>query len=269
MNYSKRVVMLQENIYAVRGVWLSGLSFFNTYSYILCSEKNNEILLIDTCGPGSGMMIKYVVESIGREITDITGIALTHWHKDHTGSLAEVVSMAGTPDKPVNLFINKFDAQILRQQKLKFLTIHPALRIKIPHGPGKLPQKENYKVTELDHESGMNPLNIYDVEFIHTPGHTPGHTSYLYKKSMSLFSGCGLSLFGRNTVGIVPVFYDRIKQVESAKILAEMEYSYLYPAHLNVRKDEVKKESRVPFKGKIKRIDLITGTLPVFRYPKY
>jgi hypothetical protein len=49
-------------------------------------------------------------------------------------------------------------------------------------------------------------------------------------------------------VGIVPVFYDRIKQVESAKILAEMEYSYLYPAHLNVRKDEVKKENRVPFK---------------------
>jgi hypothetical protein len=69
-------------------------------------------------------------------------------------------------------------------------------------------------------------------------------------------------------VGIVPVFYDREKQVESAKILSDMEYSYLYPAHLNVRKDEIKKESRVPFKGKIKRIDRITGTLPVFRYPK-
>jgi len=268
MGNIKRVIKLQENIYAVRGIWLSGLSLFNTYCYILCSEKNNEILLIDTCGPGSGKFIREAVEIMGRSMPDVTGIALTHWHKDHTGSLGEVAAMSGTPDKPVNVFIHKDDAQPLLQQKIKLLTIHPVLRMKTPHGPGKLPRKELYNLVEFDNESGENPLGGYDVEFIHTPGHTPGHASYLYRRSGSLFSGCGLSLFGRNTVGIVPVFYDRDKQVESAKRLAEMEYSYLYPAHLNVRKDEIKKESRVPFKGKIKRIDRITGTLPVFRYPK-
>lgn len=268
MSYDKRVIKLQDNIFAVRGIWLNSLSFFNTYSYILCSEKNNEILLIDTCGPGSGKMIKHAVDVMGRSMTDITGIALTHWHKDHTGSLAEVVSMAGTPDKPVKVFINKEDAPILLLQKMKILTIHPALKLKIPHSPGKLPEKSKYELINLDHENGMNPLENYDVEFIHTPGHTPGHTSFLYKRRMTLFSGCGLSLFGGNTVGVVPVFYDRNKQVESAKKLADMEYSYLYPAHLNVRKDEVKKESRVAFKGKIKRIDRFTGTLPIFRYPK-
>jgi glyoxylase-like metal-dependent hydrolase (beta-lactamase superfamily II) len=269
MSYDKRVIKLQDNIYAVRGIWLGGFSFFNTYSYILCSEKNNEILLIDTCGPGSGSMINHAVELMGRSMTDITGIAFTHWHKDHTGSLAEVVSMAGTPDKPVKVFIHKADAAILLSQKIKLLTMHPALRMKMPHGPGKLPRKGLFSLADFDPESGKNPLDAYDVEFVHTPGHTPGHTSYLYRRSMSLFSGCGLSLFGRNTVGIVPVFYDREKQVESATKLADMEFSYLYPAHLNIRRDEVKKESRVPFKGKIKSIDRITGTLPVFRYPKY
>ncbi len=268
MGNSKRVIKLQDNIYGVRGIWLSGLSFFNTYSYVLCSEKNNEILLIDTCGPGSGKFIREAVEMMGRSMSDVTGIALTHWHKDHTGSLAEVVSMTGTPYKPVNVFIHKSDAKIFLEQKIKFLTIHPVLRMKTPHAPGKLPRKELYKLVELDHERGENPLARYGVDFIHTPGHTPGHTSYLYRVSMSLFSGCGISLFGRHTVGIVPVFYDRAKQEQSAKILAEMDYSCLYPAHLNIRKDEINKESRVPFKGKIKMIDRLTGTLPVFRYPK-
>lgn len=269
MGNSKRVIKLQENIYAVRGVWLNGLSFFNTYSYVLRSEKNNEILLIDTCGPGSGKFIKDAVELLGCMVSDITGIALTHWHKDHTGSVAEIIETAGSSEKPVSIFMHRDDMDIFLKRKFKFLTIHPFMKMKIPHGPGKLPRNNFYNTVELNPAGGDNPLDVYDVQFIHTPGHTPGHTSYLYRKSMSLFSGCGLSLFGRNTVGIVPVFYDRKKQVESAKILAEMEYSYLYPAHLNVRKDEVKKENRVPFKGKIKRIDRITGTLPVFRYPKY
>jgi glyoxylase-like metal-dependent hydrolase (beta-lactamase superfamily II) len=268
MGDTNRVIKLPDNIYAGRGIWLGGLSFFNTYSYILRSDKNNEILLIDTCGPGSGKYIMEAVEKMGCSMRDVTGIALTHWHKDHTGSLAEIVSMAGSSEKPVNVFMQKNDMETFLKQKMKLLTIHPVLKMKILHAPGKLPQKDLFNPVELDPGNGINPLDIYDVQFIHTPGHTPGHTSYLYRGSMSLFSGCGLSLFGKNSVGIVPVFYDREKQVESAKILSDMEYSYLYPAHLNVRKDEIKKESRVPFKGKIKRIDRITGTLPVFRYPK-
>ncbi len=268
MNRDKRIIRLQDNICGVRGIWLNRLSFFNTHSYIVCSEKNNEILLIDTCGPGSGGFIKEAVESMGRSVSDITGIALTHWHRDHTGSLAEVASMAGKPDEPVNVFIHRNDAQFLSSQRMRLLTMHPSLKLKIPHGPGKLPEESCYRLVELDNSSGVNPLPGYGVEFIHTPGHTPGHTSYLHRKSMSLFSGCGLSLFGKNTVGVVPVFYNRDEQVASAEMLAGMEFSYLYPAHMNLRNEEIKKDKRVPFSGKLKRVDRITGTLPIFRYPR-
>lgn len=268
MSHHNRIIRLQENICGVRGIWLNRLSFFNTHSYIVCSEKNNEILLIDTCGPGSSGFIKEAVESMGRTVADIAGIALTHWHRDHTGSLAEIVSMAGTPDKPVDVFIHKDDAQFLLSQRMRILTMHPSLKLKIPHRPGRLPEETCYRLVELDDKSGVNPLLDFGVEFIHTPGHTPGHTSYLHKKSMSLFSGCGISLFGRNTAGIVPVFYNREEQVASAKMLAAIEFSYLYPAHLNLRNDEIKKNCRVPFSGKLKRVDRITGTLPIFRYPR-
>lgn len=265
MNKSKRVFKLQNNIHAVRGIWLAGLSFFNTYSYIIETPKG--VFLIDTCGPGSGKLIMHALDNIGRAPSDITGIALSHWHKDHTGSLAEIVSIAGTSSRPVKVFIHKYDAPLLLSQKKYLIGMNPKIKLKIPHSAGKLPDKEKYHLIELDHESGKNPLSNWGFEFIHTPGHTPGHTSFLHQESMSLFSGCGLSLFGKNTVGIVPIYADREKQIESAAKLAEMEFTYLYPAHMNQRTDEIRKNQRVPFKGKISLIDRLTGTLPIFRYP--
>ena len=267
MNQDARVIRLQEDIFAVRGIWMNSLSFFNTYSYIIRTGKNNELLLVDTCGPGSGRYIKEAVLSMGRSVSDITGIALTHWHKDHTGALAEVVSMAGSPGRPVNVFIHKSDSGFLLSQRTRLLTLHPFLKLKVPHSPGKLPEDNLFRLIELDHESGANPLGGYGIEFIHTPGHTPGHTSFIHKKTMSLFSGCGLSFFGNNTAGIVSVFHNREQQIRSARMLADAEFTFLYPAHLGIRSDEIKKERRIPYIGKLKGIDRIAGTLPIFRYP--
>lgn len=75
-------------------------------------------------------------------------------------------------------------------------------------------------------------------------------------------------MIGKNTAGLVPVFYDRNKQIESACRLAQMEFSYFYPAHLSVRCDEIKKENRVEISGKLSLADRITGTMPIFRYPR-
>ena len=106
MNPEKRLIRLQGSICGVRGIWLNRFSFFNTYSYVISAADNSEVLLVDTCGPGSGLFIKHAVESMGRTMSDVTGIALTHWHKDHTGSLAEIISMTGGSDKPLKIFIH-------------------------------------------------------------------------------------------------------------------------------------------------------------------
>jgi len=260
-----RVIKLRDNIYGVKGIWLWRLSFFGTYSYII-KNKDGEILLIDTCGPATGSFIKRAIEDMGSKISDITGIALTHWHKDHSGSISEIISMRGNCDKEINIFIHKFDAPFLLSQNARIIKIHPFLKIPVVHSPGKIIKGCN--IIELDHEQNENPLKKYGVDFIYAPGHTPGHTAYFHKESMSLFAGCGLSLIGENTVGIVPVFFDREKQIHSAMELASLEFKYLYPAHLKLRNDEIDKNNRIPFTGKISLIDRITGTLPIFSYPK-
>ena len=52
---------------------------------------------------------------------DITGIALTHWHRDHTGGLAELISIAQSEGarKIKYLYINRFWFLKNREEILK------------------------------------------------------------------------------------------------------------------------------------------------------
>ena len=204
----------------------------------------------------------------GLNPADIKGIALTHWHGDHTGSVAELISLVlKSGGGPVKIFMHEADAVIFMKQRGQFLKSHPALGFPVYHKPGMFPSGDNFEIVKLSGIMKESPLNDWEIEFIHTPGHTPGHTSFLYRRNMSLFSGCGLSMFGYNTVGVMPVFYDRKLQVESAHRLMEMNFRFLYPAHLSIRKDEIPLGERIPFKGKMSFRDRLTGTLPLFRYP--
>lgn len=261
-------IKLNEGIYSVRGTWLNHISLFPTRSFIIKNADSPEILVIDTCGPGSGKIIFDSIKYHGLNPADITGIAITHWHKDHTGGLAELVSLVSAAGGgPVKVFMHQFDAGIFLNQRGNFLKIHPLIKLPVYHKPGKLPAKNEFELVKLSQSMKDNPLKHMGMDFIHTPGHTPGHTSFFHSESMSLFSGCGLSLFGNSTVGMVPVFYDRKAQVDSAHKLMEMEFRFLYPAHMNLRSDEITKENRIPFKGEISFVDRLTGTLPLFRYP--
>lgn len=260
-------LILNEGIYSVRGMWLSNMSILTTRSFIIKNKDNPDILIIDTCGPGSGKIIFDSVKNCGLNPSDITGVAITHWHKDHTGGLAELISLvAAAGGRLVKIFMHESDADVFMKQRGEFIKFHPLLKLPVFHKPGRMPEKNKCEFVKLTDAIEQNPLDSMDMDFIPTPGHTSGHTSFFHRSSMSLFSGCALSLFGRSTVGLVPVFYNREMQVKSAHKLMEMEFRFLYPAHMNIRTDEITLERRVPFKGAIPRIDHITGTLPLFRY---
>jgi glyoxylase-like metal-dependent hydrolase (beta-lactamase superfamily II) len=118
---------------------------------------------------------------------------------------------------------------------------------------------------KLSSDLKKNPLDEWGVDFIHTPGHTPGHTSFMHIASKTLFSGSGLSLFKNNTLGIVPVFYDRTAQIESAKKLQKAGFRYLYPAHMQLFAGEINHKEIIPFDGRIPFLFRLAGTLPLFR----
>ncbi len=253
--------------YSVRGKWLGLFPFMCSYAYIINSSPENGILLIDSCGMGSGRLIAEALDRIGFSVSDITGIAITHWHCDHTGSLAELISMASDAgSRKIKIFIHKKDSEIFHSCRGRFIRFHPLFRFPIYHIPGRFPAKGDYEFIELGDVSTENPLKPWGLEFIHVPGHTPGNTSFYHPKSESLFCGSGLLLSGKGTVGISPVFYNRKEQIESGRLLMNMDFKYLYPAHMRIRRDSIPREKRVYSKGVISLCRRLTGFYPLFEY---
>ena len=252
-------------IYSARVKWLGGASFLSSNAYILKSA--NGIIIIDTGSAGSGRIIADGMVSAGLNPGDITGIALSHWHSDHTGGAAELVSIARDAGaSKIKVFIHKQDSMHFPGGKGGILRFHPVLKLPLHHTPGIAPAEGECEYVLLDECAAINPLAAWGLEFIHAPGHTPGNISFYHRASCSLFSGSGLALIDDKTVGIMSVFTDRDKQVESAKRLAAMDFIYLYPAHLGVRKDPIPPGRRIPVDGKIKPAERIKGLLPLFRY---
>lgn len=266
MKNSMEILNQSAGIYSVRVNWLCGIKFLSSNVFVLNSSPGSGILVIDTGARGSGKIIADAIIEAGLRPRDIKGIALSHWHSDHTGSVSELLSIAAEDGaSEVSVFIHKDDSIHFPGGKEGTLCFHPFFKIPLHHKPGKIPAEDLCGFVLLDEHSAENPLLPWGLEIIHVPGHTPGNISFFHRETGSLFCGSGLALVDGRTVGIMSVFDNREEQVRSAQKLAAMDFRYLYPAHLHIRKDPIPPEQRIPVK-KISFMHRVKGIKPLFRY---
>ena len=74
------------------GVYQISPSYYNVYLI-----DSDELILVDVGDPNSANAIQKAVQSIGKQMTDICHILLTHCHRDHAGGLAKIKQMTGAP----------------------------------------------------------------------------------------------------------------------------------------------------------------------------
>ncbi len=141
---------------------------FSTHVYLL-KDKGSSWTLLDTGLPGASKAILAYLSKIHVEPTSIRKVLLTHLHRDHTGSLAEIARAT-----KARTFAHWLEAA--------FIANDPKY-----DGPGT-PPAEGFTVDETlkdgDSVDAAGGLIAY-----HTPGHTPGHTAYYQPERKLLFSG--------------------------------------------------------------------------------
>jgi glyoxylase-like metal-dependent hydrolase (beta-lactamase superfamily II) len=142
-------------------------------------DGDEGLTLVDTGLPRRAGVLVSGIESIGRSVTDIRSIVLTHSHFDHAGNAAELKRQA-----KAGLYCSPADAPAVRGREKAptppFLDRTP-LRILKPIF-GLLPAAEP---AEVDHmiEPGVLLRLPEDLVAVETPGHTPGHTSFLLDRA--------------------------------------------------------------------------------------
>jgi len=254
------LTQISEAIVAVKTDFLFKTQFFPTHVFVL--KTHTGLILFDTGSPGCGTMILNSITAAVLDPGKISAICLSHWHGDHTGSLAEIL---GLLDQEIDIFIGRADLPFLTAQQIRLLRFHPRLNLPIPHGPGKLPGASSARLLPLDTKGDDLLFQKYRIKAVPTPGHTPGHTAYLHPETGALFSGCALSLLTPSLAGLVPIFHNREEMIRSGELLAQMDFQYLCPVHLFLPSGKIPLEKRGPVKGNQGLVSRLMGDHLLFQ----
>ena len=181
------------------------------YVYLLMGEK---CCLIDAGVAGSEAVISAYMKKLGRDISDIKALFLTHAHPDHIGAAAAIKEISGcevyASEKEIR-WIEDIDTQYKERPIPNFYTL-VGDSVKVDHC---IREGQNVKI-----QQGMT------LKVMETPGHSDGSLSWLWDEQRILFCGDAIP-----ALDDVPIFTDLVKSQESIKrIMNRADIRTLCPA---------------------------------------
>jgi len=158
------------------------------YVHAFLIFHNEELVLIDTLFDADAQVILDEIQRIGKRVTDIKHIALTHGHRAHLGGLATIKRLSDAP-----IYSHAWEADIIAgERSQQGVNLRPILN-SLPAWPilffgtfsGPLSQHKPAPVDMVvDEGARIGPLRV-----LHTPGHTPGHLAFYWPERKILFTG--------------------------------------------------------------------------------
>jgi glyoxylase-like metal-dependent hydrolase (beta-lactamase superfamily II) len=165
------------------GVYLIPFQASNVYLW----ESDGLLSVVDTGVPGSADAILAAVRAMGHAPDDLAEIILTHFHRDHTGSVAELARRTGARvvAHPADAPIVEGRVQPSRPQLTELE--HPLAEMllgDVANLPG--PQPEAVRIDRLVEDG---ELTAGGGQIVAIPGHTRGSIAVLLLGRGVLFTG--------------------------------------------------------------------------------
>jgi glyoxylase-like metal-dependent hydrolase (beta-lactamase superfamily II) len=189
---------IKPGLYQIR---LRGVNAF------LLESESDGLVLIDTGVPGSTGRISEAVDSLGRCLSDIRHIFVTHCHSDHTGSLAELKDATSAC-----VYMHRSDARLVQTgQVMQRLLPAPGVVSKVLYRAvvPSLPKSVEPVSADVLVDGGDQVPVAGGIRVVHTPGHTPGHIVFLANAWNAAFIGDAAA----NILGLRLMFtYQNVRQ---------------------------------------------------------
>lgn len=205
---------------------LPGLYQIRTLGSRAYLVDDNDITLVDTGGPGSGIVILRAIEELGRSPEDVKQIVITHCHIDHIGALPEIQQWL-----PARTAVHFAEApEIQSDEPLRSPFVHPLLaRICEPYllrvDPGAA--RVDLLLRDGDELPGLGGIRV-----VHAPGHTPGSISLHFPDRGALIVGDAMQYkFGRLMLPNRAFTQDMTAAAESVRKLSQLEFDTLCFSH--------------------------------------
>ncbi len=206
----------------IPGVHVIDLGMVQAYLY----QEADRLTLIDTGLGNSATAIVEAIDGAGRRAGDLRQIVVTHYHADHTGSLAELVERSGA-----QVLAHRLDAPVVRGEQ-----------------PGEEPRLSDVEKLFFDEISkNVTPARPCPVDreladgdeieldggaqVVHVPGHTAGSIAVYVPKRRALFAGDAAARMpeGQLIVGVFNVDPEQARA--SFRRLAQLEFDAAFFGH--------------------------------------
>jgi glyoxylase-like metal-dependent hydrolase (beta-lactamase superfamily II) len=181
-------------------------------------DDDGQVSLVDTGTKGATKRTLAGLAAMGRSISDVTRIVLTHAHGDHAGGAAKAAELSGAP-----VSIHQTDAPWARQGQSpprdpstaagRFFTRMSK--------PGK--DFPALLVGEELTDGQILPI-AGGLRVVHTPGHTAGHVSLLHQNTGVLITGDSIWNVRKMSFGVRAFCQDITLNQQTAHILGELDY---------------------------------------------
>jgi glyoxylase-like metal-dependent hydrolase (beta-lactamase superfamily II) len=145
-----------------------------------------ELTLVDTLGKDQVYSILAAIRAMGRSVSDLKRILITHAHFSHLGGVAALKAQSGA-----TVCSHPWEADLVgghrESQRVPILPRHP-YRAYFPFQFGQAFGIGHHPPCEIDHdlqdEEQQGRLTV-----LYTPGHTPGHLAFWSEQDKVLLSG--------------------------------------------------------------------------------
>lgn len=140
-------------------------------------DGDDGVVLIDTGIPRFHGAIEAGLAGIGRALSDVVAILVTHAHMDHVGGLAAVQTASGA-----SVYASRVDTPAVEGT---VAMSPPPFADRIPFIKPVFGWLPRVTPVSVDHALGAGPIDGLPEDFtvIDTPGHTAGHVSYLLDRA--------------------------------------------------------------------------------------
>jgi len=201
--------------------------------------EGDALTVVDAGPPGALRAIAAYVRRMGRHLSQIRRVIITHHHWDHTGSLGALVEATGA-----EVWAHTADASLIDGSEARPVVEMTCERIRALM-PEATPEQINAFLERRKHVVPAPPARVDlrltggeelavlgGCRIVHTPGHTPGHIClYLPERSL-LIAGDMLRWDQGRLQGPPPLFTaDPAAAAVSLRQLAELRFEAVYGYH--------------------------------------
>jgi glyoxylase-like metal-dependent hydrolase (beta-lactamase superfamily II) len=191
-------------------------------------DDGGSLTLIDTLYDTDGHRVLEEVAGMGRRVSDLENIVLTHGHRSHLGGARALKEQSGAM-----VYAHEWEADIVAgERKAQPVSLVPQrpLRAYFPLQVGLALGLGKHPPCPVDHHVSTGD-RIGPLEVFHAPGHSPGHLVFYWSERRTLFAGDAIATWPELSAGW-PAFNLNPKQHgESLRRMADFDSEIVAVGH--------------------------------------